>query len=83
MWYDRWVIRLSRLNGFEIIINPELIEWLEARPDTTVSLATGSKIVVKNSVEEVIDKIMEYRRALAQDGKSPAETLLKTYKREF
>ena len=77
------VIKLNRLNGFEIIINPELIEWIESNPDTTITLATGSKIVVKNSVQEVMDKIMEYRKALALAGKSPAENLLKSYTKEL
>ena len=76
------MIKLNRLSGFEIVVNPELIEWIESNPDTTLSLATGSKIVVKNSMDEVIDKIMEYRKKLSSEGKSPAELLLKTYIRE-
>jgi len=73
---------LLRLNGFEIVVNPELIEWVESTPDTTISLATGSKIIVKNTVEEVIEKIMAYRQKLIASGKNPAEVLLKTYKKE-
>ena len=76
------MIKLSRLNGFEFVVNAELIEWVEAHPDTTLSLATGSKIVVRESVDEVVRKIMDYRRQLAAEGKTPAETLLKTYRKE-
>jgi flagellar protein FlbD len=76
------VIKLSRLSGFGIVVNAELIESMEAHPDTTLSLATGSKIVVRESLDEVIAKIMEYRRQLAAEGKSPAEVLLKTYRKE-
>lgn len=76
------MIKLKRLNGFEIVVNAELIEWIDAHPDTTISLATGSKIVVKESVDEIIEKVMEYRRLLASSGKNPAEILLKSYKRE-
>ena len=76
------MIKLSRLNGYEIVVNPELIEWIDSNPDTTLTLATGSKIVVKNGVDEVIEKIMIYRKALSVEGKSPAEILLKNFRKE-
>ena len=76
------MIKLHRLNGFEIVVNAELIEWIESNPDTTLTLATGSKVIVKNSVDEVVEKIMDYRKTLHESGKPPAETLLKTYKKE-
>ena len=76
------MIRLHRLNGFEIVVNAELIEWIEANPDTTLTLATGTKVIVRNPVEEVLEKIMEYRKMLGASGQKPAETLLKTYKKE-
>ena len=73
------MIKLSRLNGTEIVINPELIEWMEANPDTTLTLATGSKIVGADGIDPGIQKIMEYRKALTASGQGPAQTLLKTY----
>ena len=76
------MIKLSRLNGSEIVVNPELIEWIESKPDTTLTLATGSTVIVKNSVEDVIQKVLEYRKILSASGKTPAETLLENYKRE-
>lgn len=76
------MIKLKRLNGSEIIVNPELIEWIDCNPDTTITLATGSKIVVRDSADEVIEKIMAYRMSLAREAKSPAEVLLKNYRRE-
>ena len=76
------MIRLNRLNGFEIVVNAELIEWIESNPDTTITLATGSKVIVKNAVDEVLEKIMDYRKALHVSGQRPAETLLKTYQKE-
>jgi len=60
------MIRLKKLNGEEVVINAELIETVEARPDTTISLTTGNKIVVKDSVLEVIEKVTEYRRSINQ-----------------
>ena len=76
------MIKLNRLNGSEIVINPELIEWIESNPDTTLCLATGARIIVRNGMEEVIEKIMDYRKALAREGKNPAEVLLKNYRKE-
>jgi len=76
------MIKLNRLNGFEIVVNAELIEWIEATPDTTITLATGSIVIVKNKMDEVLEKIMAYRKALYAEGKPPAEALLKTYKKE-
>lgn len=76
------MIRLTRLNGYEIVVNAELIEFVEAKPNTTLYMATGSKIVVRNSEEEVIEKIMEYRKQISAEGKSPVENLIKAYRKE-
>ena len=76
------MIKLNRLNGFEIVVNAELIEWIESNPDTTLTLATGSKVIVRNSSDEVIAKIMDYRRTVNAQGKAPAEALLKTFTKE-
>jgi len=63
------MIRLHRLNGSEIIINAELIESLEPGPQTTVSLATGNRFLVRESAEEVTGRVLEYRRAVYSSGK--------------
>lgn len=59
------MVKLSRINGSEVTVNAELIETVEATPDTIVSLTTGKKLMVVESVDQVIEKIMAYRRALA------------------
>ncbi len=56
------MITLTRLNDSEVIVNAELIETLEATPDTVVTLTTGKKMVVKETTDEVIDRVMEYKR---------------------
>lgn len=56
------MISLTRLNGKQFILNSELIEFIEATPDTVISLASGKKIVVSESVDETIDKIVKYKR---------------------
>jgi len=60
------MIKVKRINGEEVVINAELIETVEARPDTTISLSTGNKIIVKDTVSEVVEKIIEYRRSVKQ-----------------
>ncbi|HOL55648.1 MAG TPA: flagellar FlbD family protein [bacterium] len=58
------MIQVTRLNNTKFIINADLIEMIEANPDTMISLTTGKKFVVKESVEEVIRKIIVYKRAI-------------------
>lgn len=55
------MIMVERLNGEKFYINPDLIEFVEATPDTVVSMTTGRKIIVKEKPEELIDHIIQYR----------------------
>ena len=56
------MIRLTRLNGSEIVINADLIETLEATPDTVVTLTTEQKWVVLESIDEIIQKVIDFKR---------------------
>lgn len=58
------MIPLIRLNGSEVIINAELIATVEKTPDTMLTLTTGHHILVKESVEVVVAKVMEYRHRI-------------------
>jgi flagellar protein FlbD len=58
------VIRVTRLNGEQFALNPDLIERLEAHPDTVAFLVDGTKYVVKETVEEVLTEIREYRAGI-------------------
>ena len=58
------MVKLTRLNDSKVVINADLIEFIEALPDTIVTLTTGQKIMVKESVEEVVDKVVEYKRLI-------------------
>jgi flagellar protein FlbD len=60
------MIALQRLNGEEFLINPHLIEVIEATPDTTITLTTGRKFIVKTPVAEVVAQIIKYRRAISE-----------------
>ncbi|SHI80228.1 flagellar protein FlbD [Geosporobacter subterraneus DSM 17957] len=56
------MIRVTRLGGEQYVINSELIETLEATPDTVIRLTTGKNVVVKESIDEIIDKIIQYKQ---------------------
>jgi len=58
------MIRLTRLNNRSLVVNSELIEFIENAPDTVITLVTGEKIVVLETAEEVINRIVDYRRSL-------------------
>ncbi|TGK34360.1 flagellar protein [Leptospira gomenensis] len=58
------MILLHRLKGDEFVLNASHIESLEANPDTTITLSNDRKYVVKESVPEVIDKILEYKKRI-------------------
>ena len=58
------MIKVTRLNGMAYYLNPHQIESLEVRPDTTFQMLSGKIIVVKETVDEVIDRIVAYRRRI-------------------
>ncbi len=58
------VILVTRFNGTQFYINAELIQVVEATPDTIISLTTGAKVVVKDDAEDVIKRIIEYKQLI-------------------
>jgi flagellar protein FlbD len=58
------MIKVSRLNGTEYYINPHQIESIEIHPDTTLLMLSGKHLVVLEKVDELIDRIVEYRRRI-------------------
>jgi len=59
------MIQLTRLNYVPLIINSDLIEHVEVTPDTVIALTTGQKFLVRESSEEVVEKVIQFRRAIA------------------
>ena len=55
------MIMLSRLNGLPFALNPDLIERAEATPDTVLTLCDGSKVLIGESVEELVRRVQLYR----------------------
>ncbi len=60
------MIKLQRLNKEEFVCNADLIETLEATPDTVITLINGKKFMVKNSVDDIVKQVINYRRLCNQ-----------------
>lgn len=58
------MIELTRLNGEHMVVNSDLIRYAEASPDTVITLVTGDKIVVTESPQEVIERVVAFRSRL-------------------
>ena len=58
------MIKVTRLNGDEYFINPHQIESMELHPDTTLLMLSGKHVVVKEGADELIGRIVEYRRRI-------------------
>ena len=58
------MIRLTRLNNHPLVLNSDLIKFIEAAPDTVITLVTGEKVVVLESTDEVMQEIVDFRREL-------------------
>lgn len=61
------MIDVMRLDGKIYWVNPHMIESMETTPDLTLTMLSGRKIIVRNSPEEIIKKIIEYRRNIGVD----------------
>lgn len=57
------MIRLTHLNGEPFLLNAELIRYVEARPDTFITLTTGDRLVVKEGLDEVMDRTIRYQQS--------------------
>lgn len=61
------MIEVMRLDGEIYWVNPHMIESMESNPDLTLTMLSGKKIIVKNSPQEIIQKIIEYRNKIGID----------------
>ncbi len=59
------MIRLTRFrtSGGEFVVNADLIETVESTPDTVITLTTGHKLIVQESVDEVVQRVVSFKRA--------------------
>jgi|LSQX01.2.fsa_nt_gb flagellar protein FlbD len=58
------MIEVTRLNNKLFVLNCELIETVEATPDTIITLTNGKKYVVAEKVEDIVEKVIEYKRKI-------------------
>jgi flagellar protein FlbD len=59
------MIKVTRINDRELVINADLIEFVESIPDTMISLTTGKKIIVKETIDEIIGRVAGFKRISA------------------
>ena len=58
------MIPLRRLNNQPIIVNCDLIESIESTPDTVVTLTSGNKLIVRDSLDEIRRRVVEFKREI-------------------
>jgi flagellar protein FlbD len=69
----RLMIRLTRLNHVPLVLNSDLIEHIDVTPDTVITLTTGQILRVRETAEEVVQRIVEFRRRTMAVREGPAE----------
>ncbi len=65
------MIIVTRLNGSEIVVNADLIETVEATPDTILTLVDGTRYVVEESPAELVNRIKTYRAGVLRLADDP------------
>jgi flagellar protein FlbD len=60
------MIRLTRLNSQALMVNSDLIKFVEQSPDTLITLISGEKIVVRESADEVLIRVIAFQRSVLQ-----------------
>ena len=70
------MIQLTRLDRQGITVNSDLIELIEARPDTTLRLTTGQSVVVRESMSEVVERITAWRGRVLERAGLPTQLAL-------
>ncbi len=56
------MIEVTKINGVKVLINPDLMEFVEETPDTVISFTTGRKIIVKESRQDIKNLVKSYRK---------------------
>ena len=61
------MIKITRLNRIPLILNSDLIEHIEATPDTVITLTTGQKYMVLETTDEIVERVVRFRQSLLRD----------------
>jgi flagellar protein FlbD len=77
------MIQLTRLNNSRLAVNSDLIKYVEEAPDTVITLLSGEKLVVRETTEQVIERVRDFRRSVlignASAASSALESILHSY----
>jgi flagellar protein FlbD len=57
------MIKLTQLNGEAFVLNADLIRYVEARPDTTITLTTGERLIVRENMDQVLERAILYQQS--------------------
>lgn len=55
------MIKVTRLNNDPLVVNVDLIEFLEATPETIICLTTGKKVMVRETIDQIIERVAEFK----------------------
>lgn len=67
------MIIVTRLNGEPFGLNSDLIERVEAMPDTVITLVDGKKLLVREDVDAIIDRVVAYRASILRRAEGPPD----------
>ena len=70
------MIRVTRINDAELVINADLIEFVESIPESMITLTTGKKIMVKETVDQIIERAAGFKRLSAARLLAPGSDAL-------
>ena len=62
------MIALTHLDGHRIVLNADLVERLEALPDTVITLTSGKRVIVRDTVDDIVDKVTAYKHMSQAQG---------------
>ena len=61
------MVKVTKFSGVEVALNADLIETIEATPDTVIALTNGKKLMVKETMEEIVERVVEYRKRVFEN----------------
>jgi flagellar protein FlbD len=67
------MIQLTRLNNARLALNSDLIKYVEEAPDTVITLLNGEKLVVRETTGQVIERVLEFRRAIVSGARKSGD----------
>jgi len=65
------MIYVTRLNHIQTVLNSQLIEYVESTPDTVISLTNGEKLMVLESADEIVSRVVEFQRRIHEGCHGP------------